>query len=106
VSELPQIDILFTGASIYAGGISGAIRKFLKNLDQKQAAKVVVFGSSVSGKSALAEIKSILEPKGIPVSEEAFQCKGSFLGFCRGHPDADDLARAEDFAKRICAEKI
>ncbi|MDR2659543.1 MAG: hypothetical protein LBC27_06090 [Spirochaetaceae bacterium] len=102
--NLAQIDLLFIGASIYAGKIDSALRKFLQSLTPKQVAKAVVFGTSMSGKSALAEIKSILEPKGIPVCGEAFQCKGAFLWFNRGHPDAGDMSRAADFARNICAK--
>jgi flavodoxin len=101
-ANLTQADILFAGGSIYAGRISGVLRKFLQNLDQKQVAKVVVFGTSASGKSIRAEVASILEPKGIPVAAESFHCKGSFLCVNPGRPNADDFAQAEDFAKRIC----
>jgi flavodoxin len=97
-----QADILFIGGSIYCGRTSGVLRKFLQNLDQKQAAKVVVFGTSASGKSIRAEVASILEPKGIPVAAESFHCKGSFLCVNLGRPNADDLVQAEDFAKRTC----
>jgi flavodoxin len=100
--NLAQADILFVGGSMYGGKMSGVLRKFLQNLDQKQAAKVVVFGTSASGKSIRAEVTSILEPKGIPVAEEGFQCKGSFLCVNLGRPNAGDLAQAEDFAKRTC----
>lgn len=101
-ANLTQTDILFVGGSIYCGRISGVLRKFLQNLDRKQAAKVVVFGTSMSGKRTLPEVKAILEPKGIPVATETFHCKGSFLCVNLGRPNADDLAQAEDFAKRIC----
>jgi flavodoxin len=100
--NLTQADILFVGGSMYGGSMSGLLRKFLQNLEQKQAAKVVVFGTSASGKSIRAEVALILEPKGIPVVAESFQCKGSFLCVNLGRPNAGDLAQAEDFAKRIC----
>jgi flavodoxin len=101
-ANLTQADILFIGGSIYGGRISGVLRKFLQNLDRKQAAKAAVFGTSASGKSIRAEVTAILEPKGIPVAAESFQCKGSFLCVNLGRPNAEDLARAEDFAKRTC----
>ncbi|MDR0386715.1 MAG: flavodoxin [Treponema sp.] len=101
-ANLTRAEILFVGGSIYAGRISGVLHKFLQNLDQKQAANVVVFGTSASGKSIRDEVASILEPKGIPVAAEGFHCKGSFLCLNLGRPNADDLARAEDFAKRTC----
>jgi flavorubredoxin len=102
--DLAAVDILFIGASIYAGRISKELRQFLGNLKEKQAARAVVFGSSAGGKSALAELRPILESKGIPVAGESFHCKGSFLCINRGHPDAGDLDRAEQFAKRVCED--
>jgi flavodoxin len=102
VPDLTRADILFIGGSIYGGRISGVLRKFLQNLDQKQAAKAVVFGTSASGKSIRDEVTAILEPKGIPVAAESFHCKGSFLCVNLGRPNAGDLAQAEDFAKRTC----
>jgi flavorubredoxin len=103
VADLPRINILFVGASIYAGKISGELHQFLQTLGPNHAAQAVVFGTSAGGKSALAEIKSLLEPKNIPVSEEAFCRKGSFLFLNLGRPNAGDLAQAEDFARRVCA---
>jgi flavodoxin len=101
--DLPRNDILFIGASIYAGKINAQLRQFLQNLSPNHAGKAVVFGTSASGKSARAEIKSLLEPKGIPVSEETFCHKGSFLWLNPGRPNAGDLAQAEDFARKVCA---
>jgi flavodoxin len=100
--DLTGVDILFIGASLYAGKINSGLRQFLQALSPKQAAKAVVFGTSASGKSALAEIKSILEPKDIPVFAEAFCRRASFLCLNRGRPNAEDLAQAEDFAKQVC----
>jgi flavodoxin len=101
-ADLAQVDILFIGASIYAGKINKDLRQFLQALKEKQAAKAAVFGTSAGGKSALAEIRPILESKGIPVSPETFHCKGSFLCVNLGRPNAGDLAQAGEFAKRVC----
>jgi flavodoxin len=96
------VDLLFVGASIYAGRIDGAMRSFLQTLSAGQVKRVAVFGSACGAKSALAEVKTILEPKGIPVFDEAFHCKGSFLFLNSGHPNDSDLAAAAAFAKRLC----
>ncbi|MDR1445128.1 MAG: hypothetical protein LBI94_09650 [Treponema sp.] len=101
-ANLAQVDILFIGASIYAGKINKDLRQFLQALKEKQAAKAVVFGTSAGGKNALAEIKPVLESRGIPVSPEVFHCKGSFLCVNSGRPNAEDLAQAEEFARRVC----
>jgi flavodoxin len=95
------MDLLFVGGSLYAGKIDGSLRKFLQNLDSAKVKRVAVFGSAAGKKSALAEVKSILSPKGVDVADEAFQCRGSFLFANSGHPDADDLKAVADFVKRI-----
>ncbi len=99
---LQSSDILFVGASIYAGSIDGKLRKLLKGLQPSQVKSVAVFGTSAGNKSARQEIKSILEPKGITVLNEEFHCRGSFLFANRGRPNEEDMRQAEDFAKRVC----
>lgn len=94
-------ELLFVGASIYAGAIDTNLRKFLSDLGSSQVTNVVVFGTSAAKKTALPEIKSILESKGIVVSSEEFHCKGSFLFANRGRPNKKDLEQAEAFAKKI-----
>lgn len=100
-ANMEEADILFVGGSIYAGKIDGSLRKFLEGVSASQARSVVVFGTAAGNKSALAEVKTILEPKGIKVSDEAFQCRGSFLLANRGRPNDEDLKHAEEFARKI-----
>jgi len=95
------VDILFVGGSIYAGKIDGKLRDFLSGLKKDQVKRVAVFGTAAGKKSALPEVKEILNPKGISVIGDAFQCKGKFLMVNSGHPNADDLKQAEAFAKRV-----
>lgn len=98
-----QADVLFVGGSIYAGKIDGGLRTYLQGLDAAKVGRVVVFGTAAGKKSALEEVRGILSPKGIAVSDEAFQCPGSFLLAHRGRPNDDDLREAEAFAKRMSA---
>lgn len=100
-ANMEGVDTLFVGGSIYAGKIDGSLRKFLEGLSASQVRNVVVFGTAAGNKSALPEIKTILEPRGIKVSDEAFQCKGSFLFVNRGRPNDEDLKHAEEFAGKI-----
>ena len=98
-------DILFVGASIYAGSIDGKLRQFLVGLKPPQVKCVVVFGTSAGKKTALPLIKSILKQNGIAVLDDEFHCKGSFLFVNRGRPNEEDLKQAEAFAKKICGER-
>ena len=101
---LENVDILFVGASIYMGKIDAKMRTFLQGLTAEQVKKVVVFGSSARGQKALPEIKTILEPKGISVSDDTFNCDGAFLVFHKGDPDEEDLEEAKEFAEEICKD--
>lgn len=92
-------DVLYVGASIYGGSIDGRLRQFLQALKPSQAKRVVVFGTSAGKRTALPEVKSILEPMGISVANDAFHCKGAFLIVNRGRPNGEDLKQAEAFAK-------
>ena len=105
-ANIEGVDTLFVGGSIYAGKIDSSLRKFLEELSASQVQNVVVFGTAAGNKSALAEVKMILEPKGINVSDEAFQCRGSFLFTNRGRPNDEDLKHAEEFAGKISEGSI
>jgi flavodoxin I len=93
------VDTLFVGGSLYAGKIDGALRKFLQGLTAGQVTRVAVFGSAAGNKSALDEIRALLNGTGITVYEKAFQCRGSFLLANRGRPNQDDLNNAAQFAQ-------
>ncbi len=99
-SKLENVDTLFVGGSIYAGKIDGILRDFLQGISKDQVKKVAVFSSSANKKTALMEIKSILEPKGIKVLNDEFFCKGSFLFLNNGRPNFEDLEEAELFGKK------
>ena len=95
-------DILFVGASIYAGKINSDLRAFLKNLKNEQVKAVVVFGTAAGKNTPLKEITNILKPNNIVISGREFKCPGSFLFVNRNRPNDSDLKNAEDFAKEMC----
>ncbi|MDR1570903.1 MAG: flavodoxin [Clostridiales Family XIII bacterium] len=94
------IDLLFVGASIYAGGIDGKLKKFLTGLTSDTVKRVVVFGTAYTDKSAREQIATLLEPAGIEIADGFFQCKGSFLVMNQGLPNAEDLKDAAEFARQ------
>jgi flavodoxin len=95
------VDTLFVGASVYAGKIDEKLRGFLGKLTPGVVKRVVVFGSAMGKKSALAEVRALLTANGVAVCDKEFFCKGQFLLFNRNCPDAGDLANAEAFAKEM-----
>ncbi|GHV39308.1 hypothetical protein AGMMS49546_11140 [Spirochaetia bacterium] len=100
-TKIDHADILFVGGALYAGKIDAKLRAFLESLKAEQVDKAVVFSTSAGGKTILSEVKSILGPKNIPVADESFSCKGSFLFINMDRPNEEDLKHAEDFAKRV-----
>ena len=92
-------DVVFLGASVYAGKPDAAVLSFI-SANAKNIGKLVVFGSACSGKSTYAAIKSAAAGNAVKTAEMFFQCKGEFLFLNKGRPNAQDCADAADFAKK------
>jgi flavodoxin len=100
VSE--SVDILFLGASIHAGDIDPSVKKFIEGLDPALVKQVTVFNTGFEEK-AVGIMKDLLVRRGVSVRDKHYFCLGKFLLFNRRHPDAQDLTRAEDFARSLVA---
>lgn len=98
-----DVDILFLGSAMYAGGVDGHIKEFINGINVK-VGKVVSFSTTAAAKSTYKNIAKLLEVRNIPLAAEEFSCKGSFALMHRGKPDRDDLAALARFAKSIIAE--
>ena len=92
-------DVVFLGASVYAGKPDAAVLSFI-SANAKNIGKLVVFGSACSGKSTYAAIKSAAAGNAVKTAEMFFQCKGQFLFFNKNRPNDQDCADAADFAKK------
>ena len=95
-----DIDILFLGSSVYAGGVDKEIKEFVKGIDVK-VGKVVNFSTAALIKSTHKQVSKLLAERNIPFADEEFACKGSFAMLHRGRPNADDCKAAADFARKI-----
>lgn len=97
-----NLDVLFLGAGIRAGKVDKKMEEFVRTLNPNRAKKVVVFGTAGSPEGAYPVMKKMLEEKGITVSSDYFMCKGKWFFFMdRGHPNAQDLKAAEEFAMKV-----
>lgn len=95
-----DVDILFIGSSVYAGGVNGNIKSFIKSID-KSIGQVVHFGSSGTGATNYKKIKKLVEAKGLVMSDREFNCKGKFMKMNQGRPNQDDFNDVEKFAEEI-----
>ena len=92
-------DVVFLGASVYAGKPDPAVLSFI-SANAKNIGKIVVFGSACTGKSTFAAIKSAAAANAVKTGEMFFQCKGEFLFLNKGRPNAQDCDAAAEFAKK------
>jgi flavodoxin len=95
------VDVLFLGGSVYGFGQDDEIKKFITDLNSSSIKAVALFGTSAIVKSGNQEMKKLLNQKGIKVLDKDFHCYGAFTLMHRGHPNADDLQRAGNFAKAV-----
>lgn len=95
-----DMDILFLGSSPYGFGLDEEVKAFIRGIDVK-VGKVVNFSTAAAIKSTYNYVKEILAEKNIPLAQEEFACRGSFLMMHRGRPNESDLQAVKEFAKRI-----
>lgn len=100
-----KVDLLFLGASVYAGGIDPAVKNFLQTLSKEQVGRIAVFSTSAGTKQAYSKIRQEADAAGIPVEPENFYCHGQFHFVHRGHPNEEDLAAAKKFAREVALQK-
>ena len=83
----------FVGGALYAYGLDGHMKAFLKTLKQGDAKRAVVFSTSWVSRHAIDLLKKGLEEAGIPVAEEYFYVKNK--------PSEGQLKEAAAFAKKF-----
>lgn len=86
------VDVLFLGGALYAYGLDGHMKDFLKTLDKTMVKKAAVFSTSWISRHALELLRKGLSDAGIPVEAETLYAKNK--------PGAAQLKAAEDFARK------
>ncbi|GAA0178395.1 hypothetical protein SH2C18_14610 [Clostridium sediminicola] len=95
-----DVDILFLGSSVYAGGVVSDVKNFISSIDVS-VGKIVNFSTAALIESTYKQVKKLIEKKGIQMSDKEFHCRGSFTLMHRGKPDKKDIQNAANFAKEI-----
>ena len=95
-----DVDVLFLGSSVYAGGVDNEVKEFVNGISVK-VGKVVNFSTAALVKSTYKQVSKLLAEKHIPFAAEEFHCRGSFAVMHKGRPNADDCKAAAEFARKI-----
>lgn len=94
-------DLLFVGSGIYWFKAGNEMVKFLESLAPSEGKHAAVFATHGSRDDHIAQMKRILEGKGLKVVGE-WSCPGQeFAMVNRGRPNEEDLKEARVFAKKM-----
>lgn len=103
----PEQEVLVLGVPVYAGRVPNILLKYLATVTAEGALAIpVVLYGNRNYDDALIELKDILEGNGFKViGGGAFVGEHSFsVTLGRGRPDAEDMAIAAEFAKRMASK--
>ena len=98
---LTKGSFVFLGSGCYASNPGKELQKFIARNDFK-GREVALFGTSAGGRGDEVRVmEELLKSKGV-LMKGSFYCKGRFFFFfSRGHPSAEELAKAREFAKEM-----
>ena len=100
--DVSDADLLVIGSGTYGGKPGKEMVAYLKNLKPVTGKRAACFSSCAGDASkTLAAMKEILTKKGYSIID-CFSCFGKFaLLSKRGHPTAEELSQAREFAKKL-----
>ena len=96
-----EVDILFLGTGLYAFDIDPELKEYILTLKPEHIKTAVVFSTAAIVKSAYEKTKKYLQDQGLNVSEKEYHCPGHYMILRTGRPHAEDVKKAERFAKSI-----
>jgi flavodoxin len=95
------VDVLFIGGAIYAGGLDGDLKRFIKSLDPKMVGAVVTFSTNTWSGDANEKLRALAKKTGLNLEGESLHVMGHFISMKRDRPNQDDLDEVKAFAARI-----
>ncbi len=101
--DLNKYDLIFIGTGIHYGNPNEDLMAFLKNCALSSPKKIAIFvtwgGAGKTNQDVVAKLKAVLEPNGQKSIEDCFFCYGGWNFLKRGHPKAEEVKAAKDWAK-------
>lgn len=99
-----ETDIVFLGSAVYAAGIDESVKRFIAE-NKEKIGTLVNFSTAAVLSSTYKQVQKVAKEHGVKMAEAQFQCRGAFAMLHKGRPNADDLFRAQAFAKDVVALK-
>ncbi len=105
--SISHFDLVVIGTWIRGGEPSPDMISFLKHLNledcNRQFALFMTWaGGGISDVLTFNRVKQLLEAKNQKLLDNSFKCLGKTFGLVRrGHPDAQDLANARNWARTL-----
>lgn len=94
------VDLLFLGSSVYAAGVDENIVQFIKENSSK-IGQIVNISTAALISSTYKQVKKLADENGLKMCEKEFHCRGSFAMMHKNHPDEQDIANVNAFAKEF-----
>jgi flavodoxin len=100
VDAVDKDAVIIMGTGCYGAVLAKDIIDFIER-NRLQGRKVALFTTSAFGLQKETGIMvEALKSKGLEIIHN-FNCFGRFLAIKRGHPDAEDLSKAREFARMV-----
>lgn len=93
------VDKLILGSSPYKFAIPDEVKAFL-TANANKIGRVYLISAPALWESSMKYVKEFCTPLGLTVDDNDFHCKGEFLRFHKGKPDATDIANCAKWAER------
>lgn len=105
VPDLNNFDLIFIGTGIRYDNPNEDLIAYLSAVNLSAPKRFFPFitwgGAGETNQHALGKLKAALESRGQKVEEKPLFCYGGWNFLKRGHPNAEDLRSAKEWAKRI-----
>jgi len=104
---LNDFDLVFIGTWVRGGEPSPDMLSFLEQLNLEDSNRVFALfitwaGGGKSDVLTFNRVKQLLDAKNQRLLDDCYKCFGKTFGLARrGHPDAQDLANARNWAKKV-----
>jgi flavodoxin len=108
IVDLNLYDLIFIGTGIHYSNPNEDLMTYLKKAKLSSPKQVAFFitwgGAGKTNQAVLSQLKTLLQSKNQALIEKSFFCYGGWNLLRRGHPKADELRAARDWAKKIVNE--